>query len=164
MWKYNTGFCAARLVSFVGLPPNWWSLVSKRNAELRLIREDNSRPLSKCPALLKIQEASPVVRSWHSYFLYSAIGCWLWCRHTISIPLLDNFPAILKSVWAYQFCQLPVIPLGGNMFAATFLASRWLTLQTLAHSRLKTAYFSWNLPLWLSSCREHLDHHLLIRY
>ena len=66
--KFNAGFRAARLVSFVGLPPNSWSSVFERNAELRLIREDNSRPLSNCPvallrgpsqpllALLKIQE------------------------------------------------------------------------------------------------------------
>ena len=34
---------------------------------------------------------------WHAvgivHFFYSVIGCWLWCRHIISIPLLGNFLA-----------------------------------------------------------------------
>ena len=50
LWKFDDGFHAAGLVSFVELPPNSWFSVSERNAELRLIREDNSRPLSNCPA------------------------------------------------------------------------------------------------------------------
>ena len=109
LWKFNAGFRAAELATFVGLSPNSWPSVSKRNAELWLIREDNSRPLSNCPvpllrgpsqpllALLKIQER---LHPWYAiglaHFLYSTIDCWSWCRHTISILLLDNFTAVLK--------------------------------------------------------------------
>ena len=177
--KFNAAFRAAGLVSFAGLPPNSWYSVSERNAELRLIRENNSTPpLSNCPvpllrdpsqSLLALLKIPGRPHSWYAFgvahFLYSVIACRSWCRHTFSIPLLGNSSAVLKSVRAHQFRQLPVVPLGGNKFVTTFLVSRWLALQTLAHMLTADREQPTCLeisPFRLSSCEDCLHHRLLL--
>ena len=50
LWNFNAGFCAAGIVSFVGLPPNLWYLVS--NCPVLLLLAPN-QPLR---AVLRIQK------------------------------------------------------------------------------------------------------------
>ena len=55
LWKFNAGFRTVGLVSFIGLPPSSWS------SKFRLIREDNSRPLSNYPVLLLCGPSQPLL-------------------------------------------------------------------------------------------------------